>query len=555
MGKISRRKLFAAGGPVVAATACSTPKVPAPAAKAEFRGQSPERGHRLRGGPPSASPSRFEDLPIAIVGAGAAGISAAWSLKRAGFEDFLILDLEDQFGGTARGGEHESSRYPMGAHYLPEPPEDCPELYDLLEDIGMMKGRDASGRAEFLASAICAAPTERHYHHGLWRPGLYPSTNQSDEEASEWERWHEHLAELGRFRDAEGRRAFRLPLEAGSPQLRHLDQMSMSDYLESKGFRSERLHWFVDYACRDDYGTPARFTSAYAALHHFLARGHDDGRERFLLTAPQGNANLLERMVEKAGLVEHIRSGHLVRRVTPEGKLTVETQASPHELLGFACQAVLWAAPRFLLSRVMVEDTGREAVKRLNYAPWLVANLQLDRAPRGVGAGLAWDNVPVDDLDLGYVVANHGDGLDRRGASGELGQARPHVITYYRSLGDSPESLRKARADLLAKTPEQLREEVLSALERMHSDIRQWTRAVHLHRWGHAMPRPEVGLLFSDELARLREPIGCVRACATDLSGIALLEEAFYRGRSAALAALESIRQPPPAPAPTQPEP
>ena len=88
-----------------------------------------------------------------------------------------------------------------------------------------------------------------------------------------------------------------------------------------------------------------------------------------------------------------------------------------------------------------------------------------------MGSPIAWDNVPVDDHDLGYVVANHGDGLERRGASGELGKSRPHVITYYRSLGDSAESLPGIRAELLTKTPEQLREEVLNALEPTHPEF------------------------------------------------------------------------------------
>jgi hypothetical protein len=468
-------------------------------------------------------------------------MSAAWTLSRAGFEDFVVFDLEDARGGTARGGEQRSSPYPMGAHYLPEPPANCPELIELLEGLDLIVGRDAGGSPEYLPSAICAAPTERHYHGGLWHAGLYPAAGQSESEAQEWVRWNAHLEELAAFRDAKGRPGFRLPIHASSPHFRHLDRQTITQYLDEQGFRSWRIRWFVDYACRDDYGTPAEHTSAFAALHHFLCREFGDDRSGFLLTAPQGNMRLLDTMADKIELGDRQRLGHLVRAIDPErGLLTVE-RMKDGALLAFECEHILWAAPRFVLSRILARDPARDAVAGLSYAPWLVANLQLDRAPRGGGARLAWDNVPVDDVDLGYVVANHSDGLDRRGPNAAREAQRPHVITYYRSLGTDRASLAPARSRLLASGPELWREEVFKALERMHSGIRKWCSSIHLHRWGHAMVRPEAGLLFGEELESLARPIGRVRPCATDLSGIALFEEAFYRGRRAAREALAEL--------------
>ena len=41
-----------------------------------------------------------------IVGAGAAGLSAAWKLARSGLPDVVVLELEDHPGGTAAWGEN-----------------------------------------------------------------------------------------------------------------------------------------------------------------------------------------------------------------------------------------------------------------------------------------------------------------------------------------------------------------------------------------------------------------------------------------------------------------
>ena len=58
---------------------------------------------------------------MAILGAGVAGLSAAWRLHRRGVTDFTVLELEDRPGGTSRSGENAVSAFPWGAHYVPAP--------------------------------------------------------------------------------------------------------------------------------------------------------------------------------------------------------------------------------------------------------------------------------------------------------------------------------------------------------------------------------------------------------------------------------------------------
>ncbi|MFY0572955.1 hypothetical protein ACN28S_00020 [Cystobacter fuscus] len=60
-------------------------------------------------------------------------------------------------------------------------------------------------------------------------------------------------------RDGRGRKAFAVPtaLSSDDAEWTALDKLSFARWLEAEGFRSPRLKWLVDYACRDDYGTTA----------------------------------------------------------------------------------------------------------------------------------------------------------------------------------------------------------------------------------------------------------------------------------------------------------
>ena len=84
------------GAPLAAATVseCATrPSSSSSQFEGALQGQNFALGHRVRDGlvPP---PSHTRRVPIVIVGAGIAGLSAAWRLTRAGELDYTILELE-----------------------------------------------------------------------------------------------------------------------------------------------------------------------------------------------------------------------------------------------------------------------------------------------------------------------------------------------------------------------------------------------------------------------------------------------------------------------------
>src|SRR5688572_26910048 len=128
--RFSRRDVLKGLG-ALAAGACR--RAPPPRRIAgSIVGGAHARGHRVRDRA-AAAPESWGRASVAILGSGVARLSAAWALDRAGAGDFLVLELEDAPGGTARGGEGAVTPYPWGAHHVPVPDPGNRALVALLD--------------------------------------------------------------------------------------------------------------------------------------------------------------------------------------------------------------------------------------------------------------------------------------------------------------------------------------------------------------------------------------------------------------------------------------
>jgi glycine/D-amino acid oxidase-like deaminating enzyme len=468
-------------------------------------------GHRLRDRMPHSTPVETRRAPLVIVGAGVAGLSAAWQLARRGFHDFAVLEMEREAGGNARWGRNEVSAYPWAAHYLPVPGPHSTLVRELAAELGLLQNGHWDERH------LCHAPQERLFLHGRWQEDLEPHIGLTRADAAEFRRLEDLLAE------ARATRRFTIPMEEGlarcGPAERELDRLTFAAWLRHHGMRSHYVHWYADYATRDDYGTSAEHASAWAGIHYFAAREPED---KGPLTWPQGNGWIVERMLRR--LARYVEPRSLVWRIEPAGvRYRVLTERTT-----WLADAVIFAAPTFLASYLI--DPAPPAWP-LTYAPWLTANLTLEGWPANKGAEYAWDNVIYDSPGLGYVIATHQN----------LGVYTPRTVwTYYTALNQGePADMRRV---LLGGDWAYWRERVLTDLERAHPDIRRWVSRIDIMRLGHAMPRPTPGAIFNDERRRRARPHGRLIYANSDLSALSLFEEAQYRGVTAADAALRALR-------------
>ena len=531
------RRTFLVGSTLALGAACATPFIRSSKRRTfsgSIVGGNSALGHALRDGklPPV---SETAEIGIVVVGGGISGLSAARQLQRNGFSDFVLLELESRPGGNAISGQNEVSAYPWGAHYVPIAGSDSHEVTKLFEELGVITGRDAGGLPVYNEEYLCGDPMERLFLHGRWQEGFVPQLGVSHSEQRAMDSFFAEMHRLQLARGRDGRRAFTIPLDgsSGDEEFTRLDQITMADYLREKGwFNSAPLRWYVNYCCRDDYGAGIEKVSAWAGVHYFTSR---DGRAAnaqnyAVVTFPAGNGWFVNRM--QSALAGKIRSSCAVWNVEPQNDFVFVDyfDAAKQKSFRLKARGVVWAAPQFVAQRA-IRPLREQTAAAATYSPWMVANLTLDALPDGKGMDLAWDNVLFDSNSLGYVVATHQD-VQR--------VPRRTVLTYYQPLDDDEPSV--ARQKALARSYDDWCGLILDDLSRAHPDLADHLTHLDVWLWGHAMVRPVPGYIWGTDRAKKQQPAGNIVFAHSDLSGIAIFEEAYTRGLRAADSLLDRLK-------------
>jgi hypothetical protein len=525
--KLSRRELLATflGAPFALAACGESSSARFP--EGEIVGQNAELGHSLREGRSFEVPAaNWRTVKAAIVGGGIAGLSAAWKLTNQNAHDFVLLELEKDTGGTSRSGIGTPVGYPWGAHYLPVPFQENAELIGLLEETSLIDGRGSDGDIIVKEQYLCREPEERVFYKGRWYEGLYLQAGASDDDKRQFAEFQKQVDHWVDWRDASGKRAFVVPVANCSTdaEATSLDRISFAEWLRQNGFTSERLLWYCDYACRDDYGLKLEQTSAWAGLFYFCSRVRKSGEEsQPFITFPEGNGRFVNYLSEKVS--DKVLRSHMVVSIVPSEKGVDVICLADGELRGFRCEKVIYASPMFTAPYVIrgFNTDAPFAANEFQHNAWFVANLFLKDRPRARFAKdfpLAWDNVFYESPSLGYVNATHQKGIDYG----------PAVWTYYYPMCHEPEG----RTKLFDYSWRELADVCLTDVSRAHPDIYELCERVDIMRWGHAMISPRPGFIWGETRARASKPYRNIHFAHTDLSGIALFEDAFYHGLRAA---------------------
>lgn len=473
---------------------------------------------------------------VVIVGGGIAGLSAGWWLKKNGFTDFVILELEKEVGGNSSSGKNKISSFPWGAHYVPIANDESQYVRMLFEELGIIQSYNAQGKPVYNELYLCHDPQERLYKDGEFQEGLVPSRGLQNEERKEMARFFELVHGLKSKKGADGRPAFAIPLDLSSQdeELLALDNISLAKWLKDNNFQCRPLLWYVNYCCRDDYGSTPENVSAWAGLHYFAGRSGTaaNAENNAVVTWPEGNGFLVNKLKEL--LAKNIITDAVVSRIERSGDdLSINyIESSSKKQKTFRCKRTIFSAPRFLAKYLIFEFAkyDRSDSAELSYSPWMVANVSLKEPPRSRGMAIAWDNVNYYSDSLGYVVATHQNISTRVG---------PTVITYYFPLSkDAPPA---ERHNLQVNSDNEWVSKIAADLEKMHPGITDDITGIDLWPWGHGMIRPSVGFIWGDKRKKMKENSGPIYFAHSDMSGMSNFEEAQYHGVEAAKAILQSL--------------
>jgi len=529
---LSRRALMHAAGAAALLAACKphwSDKQDTAHIQGGFAGINHAPGHLLRDTKAWPAPAVQHKTRVLIAGGGVAGLAAARALRLRGMQDFALLELEDEAGGNARGGAVAGIACPLGAHYLPVPGDDLPDLQDLLQELGLR--RRVAGRWEIDERHLCHSPQERLFFNGAWQDGLLPMQGVNADTLTQYRRF------ASRVDDTRKAALWRIPAASAptTPFQQTLAALTFERYLDQHGLSDSHLRWYLDYCCRDDYGAGSATVSAWAGIHYFASRHgfHVPGQETTerdgLFTWPEGNAWLTRRMAAPLG--ERLHTGQLVLRVE-QGKhgIAVDTfNTRTQQVERWQAEQVIVALPLFVAARVLqnAPDFLRVQAARTVYAPWLVANIHIAKPLHdGPGPAPSWDNVLYGDAQtapgLGYVDAQHQSLQPVPGAT---------VLTYYRALGGVAGGPATGRAQLMKQPWATWRDGIVKELSAAHPDLPSKATRIDITRYGHAMAIPvpdaqgRVGLMPPTQ--------GRIRFAHSDWAGYSVFEEAFALGHAA----------------------
>ena len=486
-------------------------------------------------GKPHSRSTQTLTVDVCIVGAGAAGLTAAWWLDKLGCKDVAVLAGPELFGNTA-GHTLANMPCPTGAHYLPLPSAESTHVRKILKAMGVIESDPSLAAPRFDERYIVHAPADRLLVDSVWENGLLPANHADPQSKAQQTQFLKLVAHYSDLKGVDGKRAFAVPIVQSSsdPAITQFDSLNFQAWLDASGLNAKPLLWYLDYCCRDEYGAGLQHISAWAGLHYFCSRSGraSNAQSGAVLTWPDGLAQVSQFLAAPVHQRKQVLAASAVYIERFSGGANVhalknEFGSDPTPMIVKA-RKVIVATPLFVAGLIDPEialafPNWRQLLPE--YRPWLVANFQLARPLRERNSELAWDNVVYQSSGLGFVNDSH--------QHIRVSPQRPLTLTSYNALASmTPKAGRlwlqnASEPELLALAAHDLK---AAYGERFWAHVEH----VHLTARGHGMVSPAPGFLSNRITNDLRREQGAVQYACADLSGYSVFEEAAWWGSQCA---------------------
>jgi protoporphyrinogen oxidase len=441
-------------------------------------------------------------VEVAVVGAGLSGLAAAHALKG---RETLVLEAAGQPGGVCLPGSYRGVAYPAGSAYF------------------SVDAADPEGRAWFRElgldpeEVLVAPPASSLLHQGRWYPECFsPAGIKALPLPPEVrDRLAGFAGDLGR------REANWDPLK--TPFMTHpeWDHYSLKHFLEAMmGFPPEVTGFFEPY-CRSCLGAGPQEISAWAGLYFLIA---EFSAAAGIGSFPEGNARLVQALTASLARPVKVRQTVVGLKNLPDAVHLLVWDDATGQPWRLEAGIVVLATGKFVTSRLLPPDCGWdvETFEAFRYSSYVVAalcgNLSLE-AP-GFESWVA-DEPAFSDFIMTPRQAPPGS---------------PRVMVVF-----APQPYPGGRQPLLARTPEQQGEEILSAVARHFPGIEAEVEEIHLYRFGHAQVVPYPGFLHFLK-GRMHSQEGRLILAHSDLEGLPCIEAAIAQGIKAARRVQDALR-------------
>jgi protoporphyrinogen oxidase len=286
----------------------------------------------------------------------------------------------------------------------------------------------------------------------------------------------------------------------------------------------------LDPLLRSSYGVGHDRISAWAALDILSDEMLPADNGESSLCGRGGNAFLTGRLVKRLG-AETLQQGAFVTQVRQVDNVVHVGVLRQNKLRVLTARAAIYAAPQLLAPHLIPDlpANRRAAVKSIEYAPYLVANIGVNETP----PHLVYSNQMVGDFLLSdFIVADWAEQSKPQTAADN----RPNVLTAYVPLPVSE------RTSLLTDSLDDWQAKLVADLEKCLPGIGKTVTAFHLYRWGHAFAVPVRGWVFSPVRQSLRQPLGLIFFAGADVEGIPTVDHAMAAGFRSAHEAATVLR-------------
>jgi protoporphyrinogen oxidase len=441
-------------------------------------------------------------VEVAVVGAGLSGLAAAYSLSD---REVLVLEAGSQPGGVCLPGEFRGVPYPAGSAYFYDDPADA-ESRAWYRELGLD-----------VEEALVAAPASALFDRGRWYPDCFSPAGLGALPLAPGVR--DQLKRFaGEIVEREGRWD---PL--ASPFMTHpeWDKYSLQHFLEAVWHFPPEVTAFFDPYCRSCLGAGPQEVSAWAGLYFLISEFSSTSRTG---SFPEGNARLVQALA--ASVAKPVQVQHTVVGLKnhPDGVDLLVWDGAAQQPRLLTAGVVILATGKFVTQHLLPPDCGWDLLsfEAFRYSSYVVAalcgNLSLE-AP-------GFENWVAGEPAFSDFILT-----PRQAPTGS-----PRVMVVF-----APQPYPGGREPLLAKTPEQQGEGILTAVARHFPSIEAEVEEIHLYRFGHAQVIPYPGFIHFLK-GRLSPQEGRLILANSDLEGLPCIEAAIAQGQKAARRARTILR-------------